>query len=348
LGFGRGTYGVLPSFALGDEDPASAARARPAHAPLPRTANEAATPRRTPRRDTRSPCGPFPLSRCDRFIVLLVLSATAAALPLDASARHLARLDPTEPIFTQRSFVEGDLELDVGWEHESSSDTIEFAPGGSWVAVDRLELDLEIPAAVVIPENGPTVGSLGDVGFAAQLQVCCAPDRLLDYFSLRAEVEAPTGSRGKEIDGTGSWGVSLLPGRLFTIAERLPDLLVQLELAYAQEIRVDAAGEEAARHLGVPRRVEKDVDWNLAFAQQYWDGRIRPVVELLGTTIVDATDPGDEGTIVELAAGGWVAPFFDEHWLSPVSIGLGFGFPLTSRKESDVTGRLVVEWSFGS
>jgi hypothetical protein len=282
------------------------------------------------------------------LLPLLLALAGAAALPLDASARHLARLDPTEPIFTQRSFVESDLELDVGWEHDSGSDTIEFAPGGSWIAVDRLEIDLEIPAAIAIPDEGATVGSLADVGFAAQMQLCCAADQLLDFFSLRAEVEAPTGSRSKEVGGTGSWGVSLLPGRLFTVAETLPDLLVQLELGYAQDIRVDSEAEEAARTLGRSRRVPKEVDWNLAFAQQYWNGRIRPVVELLGTTIVDATDPSDEGTIVELAGGGWVAPFFDEHWLSPVSIGLGFHFPVTSHRESDVIGLLVVEWSFGS
>ena len=88
--------------------------------------------------------------------------------------------------------------------------------------------------------------------------------------------------------------------------------------------------------------------WNSAFAQQYLAGRIRPVFEVLGTTVVDAASTTDERTVVELAAGMWVAPFPDDHPLSPVSIGLGWKWPVRGLLEDTLTGVLIIEWSFGT
>ncbi len=278
--------------------------------------------------------------------LLLCAAITVVVGPVDAHGRHRARSDPTEPIFTQRSFVEKNIELDTGWEKQPASDGVELAPGVTWVFFERLELDLEIPAGLQIPDRGATVGSLGDVGAGAQLQLCCGPGELLDYLSLRADVAAPTGSRAKDVGGTGEWSASVLPGRNFTIAEPLPDLLVQVELTYAEQIRPDDEARETAAARGESAPREKDVRWNLAVAQDYLEGRLRPVVEVLGTSIVDAAGAG-EGTIVELALGLWTAPFPDDTWLSPVSIGFGWKWPVTTRRESQVAARVVLEWSFG-
>lgn len=267
--------------------------------------------------------------------------------PPAASAHHRARLDPTEPIFTQRSFVEKNLELDTGWEKQDGGNGLGFSPGVSWVLRQRLELDLEIPGGLQIPDRGATVGSLGDIAVGAQVLLCCEPNQLLDYFSLRLDVEAPTGSRAKDIGGTGSWSVSVLPGRLFTVAQQLPDLFVQAQLSYVEQLRPDDATRASAAALGASAPRQKQVDWNVAFAQQYLDGRMRPVFEVLGTSIVDAV-AGGEGTIVELAAGLWTAPFSDDVWLSPVSIGLGWKWPVTSRRDSELTALLILEWSFGN
>ena len=274
---------------------------------------------------------------------LLVLAAVAAVAlqPPAACARHLARLDPTEPIFTQRAFVETNLELDSSWDHVPDENDVELAPGASLVLWQALELDVELPIALRVPEHAATVGSVGDVGFAAQLLLCCAPDGPLDYLSIRGEVAAPTGSLARETGGIGSWSVSLLPARRFTIAEQLPDLLLQAQLAWQQDIRAETAPG------GGSMRQQAFV-WNLAFAQQYWAGRFRPVGEVLGTTVVDAADARDEGTFVELAGGFWIAPFEDETLLSPVSFGIGFKWPLTDPLESEVTGLLITEWSFGT
>jgi hypothetical protein len=261
--------------------------------------------------------------------------------PLPACGRHLARLDPTEPIFTQRAFVEKDLELDTTWDKVQGGNAIELAPGVSWVFGQRLELDLEVPVGVLIPSPGATVGSLGDIALGAQLLLCCGPDGPLDYFSLRADIAPPTGDRTKDIGGSGAWSVSLLPARRFTIAQRLPDLMVELQLTYAEDLRATAAPSQAC---GVR---QKAFVWNSALTQQYWDGRIRPVLELLGTTVIDAADRADEQTVVELAAGMWTVPFPDDHPLSPLSIGLGWKWPVVNHLDSELTGLLILEWSFG-
>jgi hypothetical protein len=278
---------------------------------------------------------------------LLLCGMMGGGSPPAARAHHRARLDPTEPIFTQRSFVEKNLELDSGWAHGGAGDSLEFSPGASWVFGQRLEIDLEVPVGVQFPSPGAAVGSLGDIGAGVQVLLCCQPNQLLDYFSLRAEVAAPTGSRGKAIGGTGAWSAALLPGRLFTIAERLPDLFVQAQVAYAEQLRPDDEARAAAADAGASAPREKEVQWNIAFAQQYLAGRLRPVFEVLGTSIVDAA-AGGEGTIVELAAGLWVAPFADDQWLSPVSLGLGWKWPVTAHRDSDVAGLLILEWSFGN
>src|SRR5262249_52184506 len=157
-----------------------------------------------------------------------------------------------------------------------------------------------------------------------------------------ADVSPPTGSLKKDIDGTGSWTASLLPARRFTILQRLPDLFIDMQLAYTQDIRPTPtpANEPSVR--------QKTFLWNTAFLQQYLAGRIRPVFEVLGTTVVDARDPADERTVVELAAGMWVAPFPDDSLLSPLSIGFGWKWPVRGLLESTLNGLLIVEWTFGT
>src|SRR5262245_56711850 len=157
-----------------------------------------------------------------RFWQLLLAAVGIVIHPALAWGRHLARLDPTEPIFTQRAFVETNLELDTTWDKLKDGNAVELAPGVSWVFWQQLELDAEIPVGVRIPDRGATVGSLADIALGAQWLLCCGPNGLLDYFSVRGDVAPPTGSRGKDIGGTGSWSVSLLPGRRFTIAQALP------------------------------------------------------------------------------------------------------------------------------
>jgi hypothetical protein len=329
--FGRGTY-VPPS------EPTEARAIRlPTSAVAPSAAPRSSARRLNPRGDPPSPLRPG-----SRIGILLLAGAAIATLcPSPAWSRHLARLDPTEPIFTQRAFVEKNLEFETSWDKASAGNGVELAPGATWVFWKRLELDASVPFDIQIPRTGPTVGGLGDVAFGAQLQLCCEPEGLLDYFSVRADVATPTGDVSKGTGGIGSWTVSLLPARRFTIVQRLPDLMVQMQLAYVQDIRgsLTGAGDSSVR--------QKAFLWNTALAQQYWEGRIRPVFELLGTTVADTPDAADERTVLELGAGMWTAPFSDDSPLSPLSIGFGWKWPVAGRSESEVTGVVIFEWSFG-
>src|SRR5262245_7563016 len=150
VAFGFGTYAGT--------GPGAARATRPVTSAVVPTA----VPRRTVRREIpRGGSGGGPTSRRpSAMAVLLLVGLAASALqPACAWGRHLARGDPTEPIFTQRAFVEKNVELDSGWDRVPGSDGVELAPGVSWVFWKRLELDLEMPIGLAIPEHGPTVGS---------------------------------------------------------------------------------------------------------------------------------------------------------------------------------------------
>jgi hypothetical protein len=280
-----------------------------------------------------------------RWTSIVFCLAALLLLAAPASARRVARRDPIEPLLTTPAFLDQSAELGVQWSKDSDGNEIELAAGIEWIFWDRLELNLEVPAAINDPDHGATVGGLSDIAFAAQVLLCCKTHRPLDYLSIRGAVEAPTGKRSKDIGGDGSWEASVLPGRYFSVTDRLGDVLAQAEIGYTQQIRIDGESLETARVLGVSKTLQKEFLWNIALAQPYFDGVIQPVLELLGTTVVDAVENDDEGTIVELSAGVWFAPHPHEHFLSALSYGLGVSFPVTSLKEDQSVVVLVIEWA---
>lgn len=264
---------------------------------------------------------------------------------LPASARRVAREDAIEPLFSEAAFLDQSLEVDVEWAKESDGHDIEASGGVEVILWDRLEIAAEVPTGIGIPDHGDTVADLSDVGLSAQVLVCCVSRQPLDYLSIRAGIDAPTGDRSKGIGGDGAWEVSVLPGRYFTVVESLADVLAQLQVGYTEQIRLDDDQLETARDLGLSKTRQKEIFWNVAFAQPYFGGVIQPVFEILGTTIVDALVDDDEGTIVELGGGFWIAPHPSSHWLSPLSFAIGFKLPATSLKEDQSVGILVLEWA---
>lgn len=278
-------------------------------------------------------------SRTTLCLALLLLLAAPT------SARRVARRDPIEPLLTTPAFLDQSVEFGVQWSKDRDSHEVEVAAGIEWIFWDRLELSLEFPIGINVPDQGATVADLSDVGFGTQVLLCCATHKPVDYLSVRAAVETPTGDRTKGIGGDGSWEVSLLPGRYFTVTDRLADVLAQLELGYAQQIRLDGANLETARALGLATTLQKEFLWNFAVAQPYFGGVVQPVFEILGTTVVDALQDDDEGTIVELSAGFWLAPHAPEHFLSALSFGLGVTLPVTSLEQDQSVVVFVVEWA---
>jgi hypothetical protein len=251
----------------------------------------------------------------------------------------------TEPIFTERSFIENNAELDSAFEEADDADSLGFSVEANWVFLDRLQLGVAVPFGVNFPKDGQTTAGFSDVEFSAQVLLCCESGWPLDFLSFRAEVAPPTGSRAKDIGGDGSFGFSVLAGRLFPLTESLPDLGIQVQAGYAQQIRLDDEQRETARELGLSRTREKDVIWNVALTQNYSQWRLQPVFEVLGTSTVDGLQSSDEGTIVELGGGFWWTPFADGRGLKNFDIAVGAKGPVTTRNDSNFTAIVIFDWS---
>jgi hypothetical protein len=276
-----------------------------------------------------------------------IACALVLAAPARTSARHIAREDPSEPIFTQRSFIERNLELDFGVGRDVGDATeLTTTLGATWVFARRVQLGLEVPGTVRVPHDGATQAALNDVTFSTQVLLCCQMPSGWRFLSVRADVAAPTGDRSHSIGGTGEVRASLLAGNGFTVVRSLEDLGVQVELAWAREIRLSDDERATARRLGRPERRAQDVVWNLALTQPLLGRRLTPVLELLGTTTVAAVDPADEGTAVALGVGAWTAPFPDDSVLSALSLAVGWRAPVTSRRDDDGAALVIAEWAF--
>ena len=262
----------------------------------------------------------------------------------DTRPRLPGGIELTEPIFTERSFIENNAELDSTFEEADEADSLEFSGEFNWIFLKRLQLGIEVPVGINFPEDSQTTASLADVEFSAQILLCCESGWPLDFLSFRTEVAPPTGSRAKDIGGDGSFGFSLLAGRLFPLTAGVPDLGVQIEAGYEQQIRLDDEQLETAREFDLSRTREKEVIWNLALSQNYSQWRIQPVFEVLGTSTVDALQSSDEGTIVELGGGFWWTPFADGRGLKNFDIAVGAKGPVTSRNDSNFTAIVIFDW----
>lgn len=278
------------------------------------------------------------------LVQLFILQIYCYSSPVKAG--HLAREDPVEPIFTERAFIEKNLELDIGIENGDGGVDLELSPGATWVFWDRLQLGLEVPYGISFSENESTRSNISDIGLSAKVLLCCETERGYTFLSVRGDVEIPSGDRSKDIGGEGSFGFALLGGHGFTVVPSLPDLTVQVELAYAQQIRLSEDQSIFARQFGLSDTREKEIDWNFAFAQQFAGGRFSPVFEVLGTSIVDGVNEDDEGTIVELSVGSWLVPFADDHTLNHLSIGFGWRWPVTDRRRNEGQGLVIFELAF--
>jgi hypothetical protein len=275
----------------------------------------------------------------------LVACAVAIAIAGPAAARHVAREDPSEPIFTERAFIERNVELDVGGVFGGDANELDLTLGATWTWADRFQLGIEIPGAVRFPEHAPTEAAFGDVGVSGQLVLCCDEASGFTFVSVRAELAAPTGDRAKAIGGTGGFGFALLGAYGLTVVEAWEDLGIQVELAYEQEIRPSDEEREAASARGRGVGTEKSLLWNVAVTQPFFGRRVTPVFEMLGTTTLDSVVPGEQGSGVELGVGVWLAPF-DRGPLSPASFAAGYRFPVTQHSGDDGTALLIFEWSF--
>jgi len=214
------------------------------------------------------------------------------------------------------------VELEFGFDNKATEDEYEIGVGGSWIFFDRLQLGVDVPFGIRDPDVGSSESNVGDIEFSAKYLILAAPMDGVNL-SLAASVAPPTGDRDKEIGGVGGWGVTALAGKLVDTGDSLPDIGVHPQLGFEQQIRLSNEQLEAAETLGVGETRQKELAWNLAFNMPLLGGRFVPTFEVLGTTILDAVDTGEEGTIVELGGGFWVNPFEEGRTSRSASGGCG-------------------------
>ena len=259
---------------------------------------------------------------------------------------HLGRRERAEPIFTQPAFFEKQLEFEVGIENQDEEDSSEISAGGTWIFGKRLQLGLDVPFVYRSPDADDSAIDLSDLGLSAGFLICCtSPDNQF-FLSLLGNFLFPTGDQNKGIGGTGEWGLSLNAGYFIPVGSIPAEFGIQFQFAYAQQLRLTDDEKKMADMLGIDRTREKDLIWNLALTQQYLDGRLTPVIEFLGTSIVDALDKEEKGTIFELGFGIWLSPFPDKSLLKAVNLGAGVKFPLTEREESSSSFLFIVTYGF--
>ena len=252
---------------------------------------------------------------------------------------------PEEPFFTARSFPESEVEFEVGYDNSDSEDEIELGLGISRKFMDKFQFGVELPFVIRNPDDDSTVSDLGDVEFSALWQLSELDEKTGRGFSfaLLGEVAAPTGDEGKEIGGTGSWGIFGTGGFLVPLDSDDMEMGVQFQFGYEQQIDLTDEQREEALELGVSAVREKELIWGVALNTKL--GALVPTFEVVGRTVLDAIDEDEEGTIVEVGGGVWWEPptnsLFD---------GLVFGLaakgPVTGMKESNYTVLFVVKGEY--
>lgn len=279
------------------------------------------------------------------FAMMQTASVAWGADAASSQADEGNDVEVAEPFFMEKAAVEKSLEFEAGLDKSSSEKEYELGVGFSWVFFDRLQLGVDVPYVILDPTGGSTESGIGDVEFSAKYQIFDIPDNGFN-FSLAGAVAIPSGSRDKETGGTGEWSVAALADKVVPAGMNTPELDFHLNLAYSQEIRLSNEEMDTAAMLGLPNTREKELLWGGAVEMPLADGRVTPDLEIVGTTILDAVDPDEEGTIVELGGGVWLAPFPEDSEWAPVSIGAGVKAPITNKRESDFSALIVAKYDF--
>lgn len=261
--------------------------------------------------------------------------------------KHDEHNELAEPFFTKKSIPENEIEFEFGYGHGDSENELEFGVGASMVFGENFQLGIEIPYVVVDHDDGEDVSSIGDIEFSAKYLVYRAPENRF-ILSFDAEVAAPTGDEDKEIGETGEWGLFTTAAFAIPMGNGLSDLGVHLQFGWEQQIRTTAEQREEAEELGVNDALEKAIIYRLALNTKLFDGQFQPSIEFLGTTIVDAIEESEKGTIFEIGGGFWWLPYVGTNsGLAPLALGVAAKAPVTRMQgESNYSLLFVLKYEF--
>lgn len=281
----------------------------------------------------------------NKIKIIFLLALSVSVFTLQSNADHLGRLEKAEPFFTVKSFLEKEIEFSVANDNSNEDHSLELGLEVDWVFFELLQLGVEVPYVFLFPDGQNSTSAFSDIGLSTQVLLCCTSPTTSYYLSLRGELALPTGDEDKGIEGTGEWGFSL-NGAYFFPVEDISLWGIQMQLAYAQQLKFSDEQKSLANMLNIDKTHTKDIIWNAAFTQEYFDGRFSPVFEVLGTSTVDAMQSEDEGTIVELGFGFWVSPFSDTSILNAINLGAAAKFPVTDREETSSSFLFVATYGF--
>lgn len=285
--------------------------------------------------------------KCKRWGTVVVVSLAALGADMGDSA-YAQNDEPAEPIFTQKAFLASEFESAAEWDQRKGADELTLGLGYARVFKDKdkWQLGIEVPVVFRNPDVGPSTSGVSDMELSVSL-ILPLPDRDTNTkckesgfcLSVSGEVALPTGVDRKDIGGNGEWGAFIRAGWYGEILGK------HLQLGYEQQIEPTDAQKEEADELGVGRTREKALVWNLALTHEFPKGFAKGFglnLEVLGTTVLDAIERDEEGTIVELGVGGSFGA--SEHW----KLRAGVKFPLTSRRESTGTALIILSWGIDS
>ncbi len=276
-------------------------------------------------------------------VVALVAVAMGAAIIASSAMAGEGKEKPElgEPFFSGKPSVEREVEFGAMLEGFNKKRTLEFSAGLSWTFTEDWQVGVEVPFGVVLPTNGDKDRyGLSDVEFSTKYVLLRSVDG--DFLlSLAGDIAPPTGSRSKDIGGTGEWGVSLLSSAGIPLGDGLV-LGLFGEIGYGQQIRVSRDAREEAEEMEIGPTREKEFIFRAAATLPLADGKFVPTLELIGTRILDATNPAEQGTIVEIGGGFWWSPFKGD--LEGLTIGIAAKGPVTNRREGNYSVLFVAKF----
>ncbi len=223
------------------------------------------------------------------------------------------------PLVTRRPIIERELEVTLNHTKGLDARATEAALAIEWPILPRLQFEVEVPFAVLDPNEGKAVAGFGDVELQAKFQVFkSVQHRTLVAFGL--EHKLPSGSRARGLGGEHAIEPFLTAG----MAIGPFDLIG--EMAYEWVLN----GEER------PREQEFNASLAIAYPASRW---FTPLLELV--TVTQTRGP----TGIEREAGGeeslrhktqlYLVPGFNMRPRPGMTLRVGVQVPVTTAKSFD-------------
>jgi len=254
-----------------------------------------------------------------RFVAAgLVLVACCVAAP--AYAQYVEpNITFFYPLVTRRPIIERELEVTLNHTKGLDARATEAALAIEWPLLPRLQFEVEVPFAVLDPNEGKAVAGFGDIELQAKLQVFKSVQyRTLVAFGL--EYKLPSGSRARGLGGEHALEPFLTAG----MALGPFDLIG--EVAYEWVLNGD-------EH---PREQEFSASLAIAYPASRW---FTPLLELV--TVTQTRGP----TGIEREAGGeeslrhktqlYLVPGFNMRPRPGMTLRVGVQVPVTTAKSFD-------------